>query len=138
MTHIINNIHLGNRLDAKSSYFSHYINVTKDVRRERVHAGLGSSRYLRIAINDTLDADLLRYLKQVFKFIDGAGDRPLLIYCEMGISRSSSIVIAYLIYKHRWTIDKALHYVQARRPIIWPNKNFMHQLRIFHQMVHKY
>eukprot|EP00978_Attheya_sp_CCMP212_P024580 scaffold77469_cov50-Attheya_sp.AAC.5 len=55
----------------------------------------------------------------------------VLVHCQMGISRSSSIVIAYLIRYHQMTLDEAYEYVSRRRPMICPNPGFWHQLGVF-------
>lgn len=47
----------------------------------------------------------------------------------MGISRSPTIVLAYLISRYNMSLDTAYSYVKTRRPQIRPNPGFMDQLR---------
>ena len=42
----------------------------------------------------------------------------------MGISRSSTIVIAYLMKTNLWTFLKAFDYCKNKRDIVRPNPNF--------------
>lgn len=56
-----------------------------------------------------------------------------LVHCEKGISRSPSVVIAYLVKSNGWSVVEAYKFVQDRRPIIEPNAGFMEILRQFEQ-----
>lgn len=57
--------------------------------------------------------------------------QTVLVHCKMGISRSSSTVIAYVMKQQRWPLDVALAYVRDRRPVIKPNEGFMKQLMTY-------
>lgn len=57
--------------------------------------------------------------------------QAVLVHCKMGISRSSSTVIAYVMKQQRWPLDVVLAYVRDRRPIIKPNEGFMKQLQTY-------
>ena len=46
----------------------------------------------------------------------------------MGISRSSSITIAIMMWLKKWSLAETLYYVSGRRHYIRPNKGFMSQL----------
>jgi len=56
---------------------------------------------------------------------DGSG---VLVHCFAGISRSSTIVVAYLMIKNKWSCHKALKYVQSKRSVCKPNPGFLQQL----------
>lgn len=51
------------------------------------------------------------------------------------MSRSATLVIAYLIRKNEWSLKKAFDYVKLKRPIIGPNEGFMNQLKNFEKMM---
>ncbi|CAF4263091.1 unnamed protein product [Adineta steineri] len=55
-------------------------------------------------------------------------NEKVLVHCQAGISRSSSIVLAYLIRYHNDSLEKAYEYLLERRPIAAPNYNFLIQL----------
>lgn len=60
--------------------------------------------------------------------------RPVfLIHCNLGISRSSSILIAYLINKYKMCLYAAFNYVKDKRLQIAPNYSFLRQLKQFEQ-----
>ena len=50
----------------------------------------------------------------------------------MGISRSLTIVIVYLIATTKMTPRKALAFVQSKRAIVRPNRGFMFQLQEYY------
>merc|ERR1711976_748877 len=58
-----------------------------------------------------------------------ASGQQVLVNCAAGRSRSSSLVIAYLIIRQGHTYDSALALCKAKRPIAQPNPNFEDQLR---------
>ena len=52
-----------------------------------------------------------------------------------GISRSSTIVIAYLMWKTQATYNEAYFFVKNRRKFIPPNDGFVQQLKIFEKLL---
>jgi protein-tyrosine phosphatase len=45
----------------------------------------------------------------------------MLVHCQAGVSRSATLVIAWLMAKERLGADAATAVVSAARSIIWPN-----------------
>jgi protein-tyrosine phosphatase len=45
------------------------------------------------------------------------------------MSRSATLVLAYLMIENRWTYEEAYNFVKKRRPIIQPNIGFVKQLK---------
>lgn len=62
--------------------------------------------------------------------VENDGGR-VLIHCQAGVSRSSTIAIAYVMVKLSMTMLEAFHFVKSKRPIVAPNFNFMGQLLDF-------
>lgn len=60
-----------------------------------------------------------------------------MIHCNQGISRSVSLVIAYLIYKKKLNYDEAFKIVQDKRSISSPNLGFSIQLQNFYQRLYE-
>lgn len=58
----------------------------------------------------------------------------VLVHCEKGISRSPTVVIAYLVARNGWSVVEAFKFAQERRPCVEPNAGFMERLRRFEQM----
>lgn len=59
----------------------------------------------------------------------GLHEGNVLVHCRMGISRSASLVIAFLMRKYKCGYDKAFVKVKDRRPIVHPNTGFVSQLK---------
>jgi len=57
----------------------------------------------------------------------------VLIHCHAGISRSATIILAYLMINEKLSLGEAFKYVQSKRKIISPNLNFMGQLMILNR-----
>ena len=53
----------------------------------------------------------------------------------MGISRSATLVIAYLIKKNLIGAREALKYVEEKRSIVFPNNGFLKQLGTFEKQI---
>ncbi|XP_076122937.1 uncharacterized protein LOC143103034 [Alosa pseudoharengus] len=94
---------------------------------------LPKSQYLRIPIDDSLRDDLLPWIPQALRFIDGAMSLgcSVLVHCAAGISRSPALAVAYIMYHLGMDLDHAYRFVKERRPSISPNFNFLGQLQLF-------
>nr|XP_028565854.1 dual specificity protein phosphatase 10-like isoform X2 [Podarcis muralis] len=128
---------LGNERDAQdlermlSLNVGHVLNVTTHL--PLYHADSGRLRYKRLPATDNNRQDLRQYFEEAFEFIEEAhqSGKGVLIHCQAGVSRSATIVIAYLMKHTLMTMGDAYKYVKGRRPIISPNLNFMGQLLEF-------
>jgi len=93
-------------------------------------------RTLHISISDYDGEDILTHLPSTTSFIRGAlAESPknrVLVHCFMGISRSTTVVIAYLIATTKMTPREALAAVGKKRAIVRPNRGFMSQLQEYY------
>ena len=55
-------------------------------------------------------------------------DGVVLVHCQAGVSRSATIVIAYIMEYSSLSMQKAYDYVKSKRTIVAPNLGFMGQL----------
>ncbi|XP_024536851.1 dual specificity protein phosphatase 1B [Selaginella moellendorffii] len=85
-----------------------------------------------IPVEDSHDENLLEHLEDALKFIDeGVNKGIVLVHCGGGISRSASVVIAYLMWKEKLSASEALASLRKCSPTVKPNSGFMKQLQVF-------
>lgn len=87
--------------------------------------------HLQIPVADLPFAELACHLPRTSQFIHSALADPnarVLVHCAKGISRSPSVVAAYLMYAFCWAPKKALAYVKNKRRGAEPNFGFITQL----------
>lgn len=93
------------------------------------------TKYIRAS--DVPREDLLQRFEECLAFIEDAVNTPnkkVLVHCYYGVSRSATIVIAFIMKKYRLRYDKAFERVKAKRILTQPNTGFVQQLRLFHRM----
>lgn len=99
-----------------------------------------------VAASDDPNDALLDHFQECWRFINNAvNDLPskatphdyhtgkILIHCEQGISRSATVLAAYLMKEERLHSQEAINYIRRFRPIIDPNPGFKEQLHIWGQ-----
>lgn len=70
------------------------------------------------------------------EFIERQAQRTnVLVHCKAGISRSATIMLAYLMKNKGMTLQEAFVYTKERRGEIQPNRNFIQTLLEFENYV---
>eukprot|EP01062_Namystynia_karyoxenos_P009651 TRINITY_DN13405_c1_g4_i1.p1 TRINITY_DN13405_c1_g4~~TRINITY_DN13405_c1_g4_i1.p1 ORF type:complete len:544 (+),score=129.17 TRINITY_DN13405_c1_g4_i1:99-1730(+) len=92
--------------------------------------------YLKMdRLEDDRYADVLSQLPEALAFLQRATESAaVLVHCEMGRSRSASVVIAWLMLHRGMSLSEAWRTVQRARPIVSPNPAFRRQLRLLDMM----
>jgi hypothetical protein len=90
-------------------------------------------RYLQVPVRDHAGADILTYLPEATSFLDThlRQGTSVLVHCEMGVSRSATVVLAYLMRYHNRTRDESYILLKQRRPSMDPNEGFWQQLLLW-------
>ncbi|XP_060884480.1 dual specificity protein phosphatase 13A-like isoform X2 [Labrus mixtus] len=87
--------------------------------------------YYGVPADDSPSFDLSRYFFPAAEYIQSALDTAgarVFVHCAVGVSRSASLVLAYLMIHHHYSLLEAIHKVKERR-WIFPNTGFLKQLR---------
>uniref|UniRef100_A0A8C3T358 Dual specificity protein phosphatase 15 n=1 Tax=Chelydra serpentina TaxID=8475 RepID=A0A8C3T358_CHESE len=89
--------------------------------------------YLRIPLPDAPEANIKKHFKECISFIHYCRLRGgnCLVHCLAGISRSTTIVVAYVMAVTELSWQEVLQAVRAVRPIANPNPGFKQQLEEF-------
>eukprot|EP00898_Chlorokybus_atmophyticus_P002516 jgi/Chlat1/3265/Chrsp22S03519 len=89
--------------------------------------------HLFINLADFEEEDITSYFDQASDFIDGVkpSSGRVLVHCGAGVSRSATLVVAWLMRCKGWTAEKALEYTKRGRSVVAPNEGFMKALRLY-------
>jgi len=130
-------LYLGNLSAARSSRslserrITHIVSVCHDpIPGELPESGM---THIRIPVEDVDYADLLICLPVAVRFIDKAlrEHGVVLVHCVQGLSRSATVVAAYLMWSQRMSATQALEVVRLAREQVWQNPGFQEQLVLF-------
>ncbi|KAJ8094439.1 hypothetical protein AAF712_005799 [Marasmius tenuissimus] len=89
---------------------------------------------IHIRIPDKPDADILTHLERTTEFIRLAlmnARNNVLVHCYQGISRSATVVCAYLVATTGMRAIDSIAFVQSKRRIVCPNSGFRQQLEMY-------
>eukprot|EP00128_Syssomonas_multiformis_P017256 Colp12_sorted_trinity150504_noHs@7944 len=86
--------------------------------------------YKHICVRDDVDVALSNHFHAASEFILDAHRKNgrVLVHCKGGVSRSATIVIAFLMKQHRLSFRDALWHLKRRKSNVGPNIAFMAQL----------
>ena len=131
LSQITKRIFLGNELDAKNYDLLKYHNISYIVNsaKKQINYYENEFEYIHTLLTDYSKSDLIKHMYNVLSFMNKKKGK-FLVHCHFGKSRSSSFVIAYLMYKKKWRYKKAYDYVKKRRNFIEPNIGFKKQLQL--------
>lgn len=127
MSEIINNkLYLGDIFDANNEKEIDYKNIKCIIcvaENLSVKITNPNIRIYKYDLKDDYSCDISLYFDEIGDIINK--EIPVLVNCLAGISRSSTIVIAYLMKYYKINLKKAFLYVRKKRDRICPNKKFM-------------
>lgn len=91
---------------------------------------------MRLPLEDDTSSNILPYLDTAVDRINESISKRnahVLVHCVAGVSRSSTVVIAYLMKYRKMELRQAFNYCYNLRPVIRPNNGFMLQLMNYEQ-----
>jgi hypothetical protein len=85
--------------------------------------------YKQLYLENEINENIKKYFKDCIEFIERSD--KIFVHCRMGMSRSATIVIAYIMWKEKMAFVTAKEFVKSKRKCIYPNKGFENQLKEF-------
>ncbi|XP_005108873.1 uncharacterized protein LOC101845577 [Aplysia californica] len=91
-------------------------------------------QFLGIPATDMMNYDLSQHFQQAAEFIEAglSCHGKVFVHCVQGVSRSATLVLAYLMIKRHMTAQDATRLVRSEREI-FPNPGFLQQLCDLHE-----
>ncbi|CAI9785126.1 unnamed protein product [Fraxinus pennsylvanica] len=138
---ILDHIYLGSDAIAKSreilqqNGITHVLNCVGFVCPEYFKNELV---YKTLWLRDSPSEDITSILYDVFDYFEDVREQGgrVLVHCCQGVSRSTSLVIAYLMWKEGQSFEDAFQHVKAARGVTNPNLGFACQLLLCQKRVH--
>ena len=132
MNQITENLYLGNFFSAK------FADKLKELGIKKVLSIMGGFNpnydesykiiHKSFNVNDIINQNIIQYFGECLNFIKG--EEKILAHCAAGVSRSATIVIAYIMWDKKLSYEDALNFVESKRNVN-PNPGFVEQLKIF-------
>ncbi|XP_046721071.1 dual specificity protein phosphatase 22-A isoform X2 [Silurus meridionalis] len=134
MNKVIDGLYLGNIRDSEnreslSKYgITHILSVCNNAKPV-----LEDMTYLCIHAADASNQNLLQHFKECIRFIHECrlSGGACLVHCLAGVSRSTTMVVAYLMTVTTYGWEECLSAVKAVRSFVGPNCGFQQQLQQF-------
>ncbi|CAJ0579016.1 unnamed protein product, partial [Mesorhabditis spiculigera] len=135
MTQIIPDLYLGSLRDARDEdqlkryKIKRVVSIHKHNSYCQVHEALGIN-VLQIEIDDLASCPISEHFQQTVLFIHHSriAKEPVLVHCMAGVSRSATIVAAYLCTITKISAFNSLAHITNLRPVVNPNFGFRLQL----------
>ena len=122
---IIDNLYLGDAHPIQPNFFKLIVNCCPDVNCKYTDEDLHNVFYIKIYDDKSENLKLIdilidtNILDKIHNFLQNG--TPVLVHCAMGIQRSATIIVCYLIKYYNFDIKSAIIFVKSKRPICFSN-----------------
>nr|XP_056718363.1 dual specificity protein phosphatase 22-A-like [Euleptes europaea] len=137
---IVEGLYLGNIRDSedKENLAKHGITHILSVHNN-TKPGLEDMTYLCISASDSSNQNLMQHFKECIKFVHECRLRggSCLIHCLAGVSRSTTLLVAYLMTVTNFGWEECLAAIKTIRSYVSPNFGFQQQLQDYEKTLLK-
>ncbi|KAJ8680385.1 hypothetical protein QAD02_016172 [Eretmocerus hayati] len=136
------NLYLGNLTAAtdidwlRKTEISHILSVDSCPLPRKIQDILPDITLKYMQFSDMPREDLLTSFNDSNQFIENALESggKILVHCYFGVSRSATIVIAFIMRKYSLPFTSAYEMVKKKRRFVGPNAGFIAQLQLYEDM----
>ena len=127
--HVIDNIYIGNSKHEEDELIklgiTHIFNISRNHYRD--YKTLTEIKY---KIEDHSDENILIILPNIIDKIRELNNNgsKIFVHCFAGVSRSATVVLYYLMFYHKYSLETAFRFLRSKRMGIQPNPGFIKQL----------
>ena len=134
MNYICDNIYLGDSVAAGNEEYLKQYNISVVVNCADVTSSYKNIKFLELSLYDIESQNIFPKFEVAYNFIkrNSKNNTYILIHCMVGMSRSASLVVFYLMKEKGWDYDTCITYMRERRPGVSPNNGFERQLREYY------
>ena len=132
--------HAYNPLIIKNLKITHILNVTKNGKNK-----FSDIKYCKVLVMDSEDENISRFFRIAYEFIEEAmhenqsgSNNVVLVHCALGVSRSATIVIMFLMRTFGMSLQDSLNFLKSHRNQVDPNPGFIKQLEDFYNFKYKF
>ena len=133
MNHIFKNIYLG---DYRAAMDENYLKMYDILSVVNCAAELENNykdiKSFELYLNDMPSERIFPIFENAYEFVKRHLNHNILVHCYMGISRSSSFVIYYLMRENGWDYNTCIDFIRKKRPSADPNYGFENQLKEYY------
>ena len=122
-----------NANELSSQGITHVLNMAKELKLNTQEYSSKNIKILQIGAKDMEMYNIRPDFDLAFMFIDDClrTGGKIIVNCARGISRSATIVIAYLMFRYNLRLNQAYTFVSSLRPQVRPNAGFRNILAIY-------
>ena len=133
MNHIYKNIYLGDHNAAENENFLKMYDIKTVINcAAELQYDYKDLISFELYLYDMPEERIISLFESAYKFVKKHLNNNILVHCYMGISRSASFVIFYLMKEEKWDYETCFDYIQKKRPCVSPNYGFERQLKDYY------
>ena len=133
MNHIFKNIYLGDYRAAENENYLKMYDILSVVNcAAELDYNYKDIKSFELYLYDMPEERILPIFETAYNFVKRHLNHNILVHCYMGISRSTSFVVFYLMKENGWDYNTCIEFIKEKRPIADPNYGFENQLKEYY------